>query len=270
MNRLLHALICLLLLASPAFAAVSGEVLINGQDSTASGVIAQPVRTKDAGTLASDSQTKGLLSVGPLVYNGTNWDRLRGDSTNGAYVQVRSFTGGITPSDAFANPTTAINNFSLIAGFNGTTWDRIRAEGTNADGDAVLTLGALSTESYNKVFNGTTWDRQYSGIITGSALNDDSSNAVNIISTDTTTVVKATGGKLNAVFINTAGTAPASITFYNIASAGCTGTPASGNTMTIQTSTLNQIVTINHTFTLGICAVTAAGASKANISVLYR
>ena len=34
--------------------------------------------------------------------------------------------GATTPSDAFANPTTAGLSFSFLAGYNGTTWDRLR------------------------------------------------------------------------------------------------------------------------------------------------
>ena len=269
MKKILCSLIVCLFYATSCFAAVSGEVLINGQDPTATGTIITPVRTYDAGKLTADAQTKGVLAVGPLMYNGTNWDRLRGDATNGLKTQG-TLTGTVTPSDTFANPTTAVVTYSLIGGWDGTQWVRISE--TAIGSDAVPAVTALSTFNYSLIYNpaSTVWNRMYTGINTGQALTDSSSNASNIISTDTTTTVKATGGILNAVFINTAGTAPASITFYNIAAAGCTGTPASGNTMTIQTITLNQIVTINHTFTLGICAVTTAGASKANISVLYR
>lgn len=263
------------LLAKPVYTAVSGEVLMNLQNPSVSGSILAPVRLKDGGSIGNNI-TAGIMPVGLMLHDGTNWDKITGDTTNGLDVDVTRITGtitttgNITPADAFANPTTAVNGNALLSGFNGTTWDRIRSEGTNADDDAVITLGALATEAYNKVFDGTTWDRVRSGINTGSVLTDSTSNATSNITTDTTTTIKATGGVLNRVIVNTAGTAPASISLYNIAAAGCTGTPASGFVATLSTEAANVALEFNHTFTLGICAVTTSGATDANVSALYR
>ena len=272
-RSLLLVISAIAFIAPNVYTAVSGESLVNVQNPSISTTILAPVRLKDAGNIG-DAITKGLMATGIMSYNGTNWDKVRGDTTNGIDVDVTritgtvTMTGAITPADAFANPTTAVNGNSLLSGFNGTTWDRIRSEGTNADGDAVLTLGALAAEAYNKVFNGTTWDRLRSGITTGSVLTDNSSNASSNITTNATTAVKATGGVLNAVIVNVVGTT-STVALYNIASAGCTGTPASGYAFTLSTATLALDTNINHTFTLGICAVTA-GAAAADISALYR
>lgn len=261
--------------AGPVYTAVSGEVLMNVQNPSVSGTVLAPVRLKDGGSIG-DNITAGIMPTGLMMHDGTNWDKVTGDTTNGIDVDVTrisgtlTIAGNITPADTFANPTTATNGNSLLSGFNGTTWDRLRSEGTNADGDAVLTLGALATEAYNKVFNGTTWDRVRSGITTGSVLVDGTSNATNNVTTDTTTTIKGTGGILNRVIVNTAGTAPASIALYNIASAGCTGTPASGYVATLSTETAGVALEFDHTFTLGICAVTVSGATDANVSALYR
>lgn len=277
-NKLIVGLLAIAtigLLAKPVYTAVSGEVLMNLQNPSVSGSILAPVRLKDGGAIGNNI-TAGIMPVGLMLHDGTNWDKIPGDTTNGLDVDVTRITGtitttgNITPADTFTNPTTAINSNALISGFNGTTWDRIRSEGTNSDGDAVLTLGALAAEAYNKVFNGTTWDRLRSGITTGSVLVDNTSNATNNITTDTTTTIKATGGVLNRVIVNTAGTAPASIALYNIAAAGCTGTPASGYVATLSTETAGIALEFNHTFTLGICAVTVSGATDANVSALYR
>ena len=271
----LLAIASIALIAPNVYTAVSGETLINVQNPAVSTTILAPNRVKDAGNL-DDNITKGMLAVGPLVYDGTNWDKVRGDTANGIDVDVTSIsgtvtmTGNITPADAFTNPATAINGNTLLSGFNGTTWDRLRSEGSNADGDAVLTLGVLATEAYNKVFNGTTWDRIRSGITIGSVLVDNTSNTSGNITTDTTTAIKATAGILNRVIVNMAGTAPASVALYNIASAGCTGTPASGYVATLSTETAGVALEFNHTFTLGICAVTVSGATDANVSALYR
>lgn len=269
------AVIAIGMWAGPVYTAVSGEVLMNVQNPSVSGTVLAPVRLKDGGSIG-DNITAGIMPTGLMMHDGTNWDKVTGTTANGIDVDVTritgtlTMTGNITPADAFANPTTAVNGNSLLSGFNGTTWDRLRSEGTNADGDAVLTLGALATEAYNKVFNGTTWDRVRSGITTGSVLVDGTSNASSNITTDTTTTIKATGGVLNKVIVNTAGTAPASIALYNIASAGCTGTPASGYVATLSTETAGVALEFDHTFTLGICAVTVSGATDANVSALYR
>ena len=200
--------------------------------------------------------TLGILPTGSYQYgfNGTTWDRLASGANNADGEAVR--TVGVQESDAY------------LKGFNGTTYDRIRSVANNADAVAVTTLGNLANAVYGYIFNGTTWDRQRSGVITGQALVDWSSTSSSNIITDTTTAVKATAGIVNRIFVNTAGTT-STAALYNIASAGCTGTPASGYVATLATTTANASIELAHTFTLGICVVTAS-AGAANISILYR
>ena len=271
----LLAIIAVGLWAGPVYTAVSGEVLMNLQNPSVSGAILAPVRLKDGGAIGNNI-TAGIMPVGLMLHDGTNWDKIPGDTTNGLDVDVTritgtlTITGNITPADALANPSTAVNGNALISGFNGATWDRVRTSSIGSDGAPAATTGIVQTKSNSYVFNGSTWDRVYSGITMGSTLVDNTSNATNNITTDTTTTVKATGGVLNRVIVNTAGTAPASIALYNIASAGCTGTPASGYVATLSTEAANVALEFNHTFTLGICAVTVSGATDANVSALYR
>ena len=78
---------------------ISGETLINVQDSTAS--IISTRRVKDAGN-AADGLSSGLMGVGCFVYNGTTWDRCRGDATNGVKVQVTTMP---TVTAAISNTT---------------------------------------------------------------------------------------------------------------------------------------------------------------------
>jgi hypothetical protein len=198
------------------------------------------------------------------IWDGTAWDRLPGDSTNGIKVQG-TISGNTTPTDSFANPTNASVSFSLQGIWNGTTWDRLRGWNTS-DGFTVATAQAVINAPL--VWNGVTWDRWKSGVNTGQALIDSSSNASNNITTNTTTTVKATAGVVNAVIINTAGTS-STAAFYNVAGASCTGTPGTGYVFTLTTTAIALDSNINHTFTNGICVVTA-GAAAANISVLYR
>lgn len=112
----------------------------------------------------------------------------------------------------------------------------------------------------------------------GTALNSTSdsiavdfvSNAVVNIPTNTTTIVDANNGAVHGVIVNTAGTT-SKAEFYDIASAGCSGTPTSGYLFGIQTTATTNpyAMMINHIFTNGICVVTTGG-SAANISVLYK
>ena len=79
-----------------------------------------------------DNITNGILATSVYMYNGTAFDRVRGDTTNGLDVDVTRMPGGAqTPADAFANPTTFQGTWSLCGLFNGTTWDRCRGSITN-------------------------------------------------------------------------------------------------------------------------------------------
>ncbi len=79
-----------------------------------------------------DNITNGILATSVYMFNGTAFDRVRGDTTNGLDVDVTRMPGGAqTPADAFANPTTFQGTWSLCGLFNGTTWDRCRGSITN-------------------------------------------------------------------------------------------------------------------------------------------
>ena len=132
--------------------AVTGETLINVQDSSITGMFIKARRVKDAGNIG-DNQTSGLLASGLLIFDGTNWDKARGDSTYGLDVDVTrvsgtvTVTGNTTPSDAFANPNNAITTWSLTGMWNGSSWDRIRGDTTNGvDVDVTRVQGTVSTQ----------------------------------------------------------------------------------------------------------------------------
>lgn len=74
-----------------------------------------------------DGLSSGILGQSPYLWNGVSFDRQRGSITNGALVDVTRIVGTLTPSDAFANPTTINDVWALNSVFNGTTWDRWRA-----------------------------------------------------------------------------------------------------------------------------------------------
>jgi hypothetical protein len=78
----------------------------------------------------------GLQVTGFNYYfDGTTWDRVRGDSTDGLLVNLGTnndvtVTGAETPADADATPTNAIPVQSFLSVYNGTTWDLVREGGT--------------------------------------------------------------------------------------------------------------------------------------------
>lgn len=110
---------------------------------------------KDAA--AGDSLSVGLLATGTMMYNGVSFDRVRGDTTYGLDVDVTRISGATTPADAYANPTTANQMWSLTGVFNGTTWDRARS----ATADTLATTGIVTAG--NMVWNGTSFDRMRTG-----------------------------------------------------------------------------------------------------------
>jgi hypothetical protein len=100
------------------------------------------------------------------------------------------------------------------------------------------------------------------GLIAGPALKAQGPPAANgnykYIATATTTNVKPTSGYLHTVTINTG--AAGAITLFDIAAAGCTGTPASGKFATIRAGAATDApVTVTYDLATvnGICVVTA-------------
>lgn len=81
--------------------------------------------------------TAGLAMSFGMIWNGATWDRMQGDASK--FLKVNCATGcsggSSTPSDAFANPTTAGLGMSFNMGWNGATWDRLKS--TTANGLAV-------------------------------------------------------------------------------------------------------------------------------------
>jgi len=136
-----------------------------------------------------------------------------------------------------------------LYGYDGTNWDRAKID---TNGSLYVNPGALA-DTTDAVISNTT------------------SNATSAITTNATTAVKATGGKAMKVITRSDNPgATSTIRFYDIATAGCTGTPASGDTaILLDTTTDNTIYDINHQFTNGICAVTAGGTA-AYVTVTYR
>ena len=110
-----------------------------------------------------DNLTTGIGVFSPYLYDGTNFDAARGDTTNGLDVDVTrisgtvTIAGGQTPSDTYTNPTDALDTYSLIGIYNGSTWDRAPGNttngllvnlGTNNDVSATITAIPVSGTAF--------------------------------------------------------------------------------------------------------------------------
>jgi hypothetical protein len=115
-----------------------------------------------------DNVTNGVGVFSPYVFDGTNFDRARGDITNGLDVDVTRVSGSVTmigdntPADDYTNPTDAIDTNTLNSELGGTTWDRIRHSWgqsttgvtTNAAGTTV-DMTATAVSKYTMIIDRT-------------------------------------------------------------------------------------------------------------------
>lgn len=174
-------------------------VLVAGQDGSP-GVI-RTLKTDAAGELipanASSADSDGVSNIevtavgaaGGILYprvfarvfNGTSWDRQRGNAT-GTTPSNASSADADAVSNSQSTPTDVAANIlyprNMARVFNGTTWDRQRGNtsgtspttASSAGADAVSNTTLTPTDSANAIiyprvepmaFNGATWDRQF-------------------------------------------------------------------------------------------------------------
>jgi hypothetical protein len=136
-----------------------------------------------------DGQGSGLLGQVSYMYNGATFDRERGTIANGTLVDVSRLQGTITPADAYANPTTANQIWSLGGIFNGSTWDRVR----EATADALAATGVQAVG--NMIFNGSTWDRWTGRVSNTQGPNLFNSQTTGAATTAVTTTLTAVGSQ---------------------------------------------------------------------------
>lgn len=113
--------------------------------------------------VSGDNLVRGIMVGGNYAYDGTNWDRVRGDDTNGLDVDVTRITGSSTPADGESNPTTLneVQSFGMV--WNGTTWDRLAgttsgltvAQATSGGAFYAIDRSNISTTSVNLAFGFT-------------------------------------------------------------------------------------------------------------------
>lgn len=91
---------------------------------------------------AGDNLSNGIFATGLYLFNGSAFDRARGDTTNGLDVDVTRMPGGsFTPADGVTNPTLIPGNETFGMIYNGSTWDRIRGSTTNGVLSEKKTVG---------------------------------------------------------------------------------------------------------------------------------
>jgi len=163
-----------------------------------------------------DGLTSGLPATALYGYNGTNFDRLRSSQANGLAVDVTrvqgtvttTTSGSVTPADAYANPTTATQSFSLLGVFNGSTWDRQRT----ASGDAMAATGMAASGMMS--FNGSTWDRRRSA--TGDAMAATGMAASGLMGFNGSTWDRLRADTTNGLWVNVKAVPTAGAAFYAI------------------------------------------------------
>lgn len=228
---------------------------------------------KDAAV--GDALTNGVLASQLYMYNGTTFDRARGDTTFGLDVDVTRLPGGgQTPADGFANPSTFLGAWSLNGLFNGTTWDRARSASITGLNTGALTLGVVPAGQYGYDFTGATANRykplsqinnyslnipQATGFFSNITTNADTFIAVGVgnVGLVLTKLIIATPGTTSNIIVRTEpdGSAP------------CGG---AGSAIVGTFSTLAQgVMDFGGLYsTAGLCFTTAGGAA-ANLLVMY-
>lgn len=231
------------------------------------------------------------LGMFPYVFNGTTWDRQRGDTT-GAF-SVGNVASGATDSGNPLKVGGVYNStlptytsgqrgdlqvdtrgrlFSGIASFytglDGVANNAIAATPIPGDGNLVGRPLAV----VNHVFNGTTWDR-LRGTTNGVSAVPSSGVAgggsfLNIAAGQATTTVKSGAGTLYAIVLNSAATATNTTTVYD-------NTAGSGPVIAIPavtTATIPVTLSFGSTglaFATGLTVVTAA-ANGGNMTFVYK
>lgn len=208
--------------------------------------------------------------VGFNLWDVTNsrWLKAPGDQTNGLDVDVTRISGNVsmigteTPSDNYANPTDHLGTWALLGLYDGTTWDRWLL---STHGDNITTAAGANIAAINYGWDGTNYDRLKTDTYAGSAsgiqqVRESSFSATNITAA-TSTIVKASAGRLKSIIVGVAG-AGSTVAVYNDATGACDTALVS----TISSAAEKQII-YGITLSTGICILTTATAP--NVTVIW-
>jgi hypothetical protein len=194
------------------------KILVNGAPVSTSNRLPTTCDNCGGGSSITDgdgtaNQTAPAMLVFGHAFNGTTWDRIRGDATNGVWVNLKAAVvqhiicdsgcgtaAAVAMADSTANPTipqTAA--FGMV--WNTATWDRLRGDSTNGmwvnlkssivqhivcdsgcgTAASVLMADATSnptipqTAAFGMVWNTSTWDRLRGDTTNGAWVNIKSS-----------------------------------------------------------------------------------------------
>ncbi len=138
---------------------------------------------------ASANTLNGLVaSVLGYNFNGTTWDRIRGDATDGLLVNLGA------NNDVTANAGTNLNTSALLttAAFNAVVGSASLILATQAD-DLANTTDTLLTSSFLYAFDGSTWDRLKGDSTDGLLVNLGANNDVSAAQSGTWNITNISG-----------------------------------------------------------------------------
>lgn len=227
-----------------------------------------------AGTASADVlSVQGIASGTPLIIGG-NVANDAADSGNPIKI------GGVYSSSGALTSFTVGDRGDAQIDVNGNLRVALTARlGSGADGASNSSIASAVSSSNGgntgllttapSMFNGTTWDRTRSiagtfGAATGVMAVEMAGASFSHITTNTTTVVKATAGILHKVIINTKGATANVLTLYNDTTGGTANAIA-----VIDTTTGVDNIDYDLGFSNGLQAVTATGTA-ADITIVYR
>ena len=130
--------------------------------------------------------TDTLLTSSLLyVYDGSTWDRLRGDATDGMLVNLGANNDVTVTGSVTANAGTNLNTSALLTTADfGAVFGNSGLILTVQGDDTVNTIDSLVTSSLMYVFDGTTWDRLYGDSTDGVLVNLGANNDVVVSATN--------------------------------------------------------------------------------------
>lgn len=157
-----------------------------------SGTVTADTELPAAAALADNTSTPTAPAVGAfnMFYDGSTWDRVRGDSTDGVLVNLGSnndvtFGGTVTCdtelpaaaalADNTANPTTtSVGSLGMV--YDGTTWDRQKGDSTDgtlvnlgSNNDVTVTSGTVTVGAALPAGNNNIGDVDVASIVPGTA-----------------------------------------------------------------------------------------------------
>jgi hypothetical protein len=103
---------------------------------------------------AGDNMTTGVPAVGTMVFDGTNWDRARGDTTNGLDVDVTRVSGTVTTSETWATGTlangaeTAVSNSAVSVLASNANRKKLILQNTGSNNVRIGVSGVTATTGF--------------------------------------------------------------------------------------------------------------------------